>query len=757
MNASTAAQARHARAPAYLQDRWVRTLAIILTGGLIVAATVIEAPRAHALPGCPEVLPAAEVVPGDTGYGLTVSRGTTPEPFDVEVVGVLDDALAPGVPLIVVEVDSPELDRVGGIWGGMSGSPVYVHGRLLGAVAYGFSWGPSDLGGVTPAEAMVRVPDRPTLPPPVMPTEIELPSELRSLAIEDGVTRAQAGTMRPLEVPVRVSGPAGAKLDRFISSFEQRYPGTRVVRGTGSAGLEADGAGSTTIVPGGNLAVSLAFGDYNAVGIGTATSVCGDTVIGFGHPLLYDGATRLGIHGARTLRVVDDAVFGPLKLANAGPLVGTIDQDRLAGVAGRLGSLPVTTAVTSSIINLDETSTTTGRTDVVHPHELFWPILVHGWTNYDLLVFDDPYVSGSSEVEWRIEGLRQDGTPWQLTRSNRHADRYDLSTASLVEMAMYAELLGSDPAEEVRVTSVDHQARAGTSYQALQILGRELQIEDPDGQLLDARLGLELVPGTTLTLVVPLREFRGEVRTVDVELEIPADAAGYGELVITGGASMGMDGFSECFFDYSEECGAPRAGTFDELLTHLAAQPRNDELIVSLLLYSEDFSHDEPFAEGLLFEEEHGVPAARTSIQLEQVVTGGAYVEVFTAFEPEPQPDEPEPEPDEPEPEPDEPEPDEPDPGDGVVVSGQRLVGDWNGDGAATPGWFVDGRWHLLLDDATGEVLSFSYGRPTDTPVVGDWNGNGTQTVGVVRGTTWLLRNSTSAGNHDLAYRPGAS
>jgi hypothetical protein len=744
VSASRTPRARHARVSVPVPDRWTRTLAFILTGGLILAAAVLPAPQAQALSECPEVLPAAEVVPGETGYGLTVSRGTTPERFDVEVVGVLENAVAPGIPLFVVEVASPEIDRVGGIWGGMSGSPVYVDGRLLGAVAYGFSWGPSSLGGVTPAEAMLRVPGRPTLPAPVMPAEIELPSEMRSLAIEDGVARSEAGTMRPLEIPVRVSGPAGAKLDRFVSSFEQRYPGTRVVRGTGGAGWEQDGAESSTIVPGGNLAVSLAIGDYTAVGIGTATYICGETVLGFGHPLLYDGPTRLGLHGARAIRVVDDAVWGPYKLANAGPLVGTIDQDRLAGVAGRLGSLPVTTAVTSEIVSLDDASTTTGRTDVIHPHELFWPILVHGWINYDLLVFDNLYVSGSSEVEWSIEGLREDGSAWQLIRSNRHASQYDLSTESLIEMAMYADLLGSNPAEQVRVTSVDHRARAGTPYQALQIVGHELKVEGPDGELLDTRHGIELIPGTTIRIVVPLREFRGEVRTVDVELEVPADAAGYGELVIAGGGSMGMDGFFECFYDYSEDCGEPPARTFDELLAHLAAQPRNDELVVSLLLYGEDhFSDDEePSVEELFFDGEHGIPTIRTSVQLDQVVSGSAYVEVFTAIEPEPDPDDPDPGPG-------------PDPDDGMVVSGQRLVGDWDGDGVATPGWFDAGQWYLVVDDAVGGVLSFSYGRATDTPVVGDWNGDGTQTIGVVRANHWYLRNTNTSGPGTIDFRYG--
>ena len=733
MNAATGARARHARRSTHIPARWSRTLAFILTGGLILAAVVTPGPQAHAVPDCPEVLPAAEVTPGDTGYGLTVSRGTTPEPFDVEVIGVLENALAPGLPLIVIEATSPEIERVGGIWGGMSGSPVYIDGRLLGAVAYGFSWGPSRLGGVTPAEAMLRITERPTLPPPVMPAEVDLPPELREMAIEDGVARAQAATMQPLEIPVRVSGPSGAKLDRFASSFEERYPGTRVVRGAAGAGWEQDGAGGTTIVPGGNLAVSLAIGDYTAAGTATATYVCGETVLGFGHPLLFDGPTRLGMHGARAIRVVDDAIGGPYKLANPGPLVGTIDHDRRAGVAGRVGTLPVTTAITSEILNLDDAITTTGRTDVIHPSELGWPIVVHGWINYDLLVFDNPYVSGSAEVAWTIEGLRENGSPWRLDRSNRHADRSDLASSSLFEVAMFAELLRANPAEKVRVTSVDYTAQAGTPYEALQILGRQVQVRGPDDELLDARHGIELVPGTTLTLVVPLREFRGEVRTVDVELEIPADAAGFGELVIAGGGRFGDDGFYECFFYDGEECADPDPATFDELLAHLAAQPRNDELIVSLQLYGEDgFIEDEEdmLVGSLLFDEEHRFPTARASVQLDQVVTGSSYIEVFTTFEPGP----------------DEPDPDEPDPGEEVVVSGRRLVGDWNGDGVATPGWFDGGRWHLLLEADTGELLSFSYGRATDTPVVGDWNGDGTQTVGVVRGNRWYLRTTNTGG-----------
>ena len=87
--------------------------------------------------------------------GLTVSRGTEPEEFTGTVLGVLTDGISPGVDMIIADLDSPAIDAAGGIWQGMSGSPVYAEdGRLLGAVSYGLSYGPSPIAGITPFEAM---------------------------------------------------------------------------------------------------------------------------------------------------------------------------------------------------------------------------------------------------------------------------------------------------------------------------------------------------------------------------------------------------------------------------------------------------------------------------------------------------------------------------------------------------------------------------------------------------------------------------
>jgi hypothetical protein len=558
--------------------------------GVAVAAllsTMVVAPPAIATaqePGpvdCPTIRPVSGVAAGDVGVGYTVARGVEPEPFDVEVVDVLTDALAPGVPLIVVETESPELDRVGGIWAGMSGSPVYVEGELIGAVGYGFSLGPSKLGGVTPATAMQQVASRPTLPPPpgAAPRSVPMNAEVRSLATrEHGVTAGAARAMAPLEVPVRLSGPGGAKFERAADAFESAYPGTRVVR-SGAAGTAT--AAATDIVAGGNLAVSLAYGDHSAVGVGTTTFVCDGVATGFGHPLLYDGATRLGLHGASTVRVVDDATLGPYKLANPTAPVGTIDQDRLAGVAGRVGPLPLTTAITSRLTVAEGPGTVTGRTDAVLPDALFGAVLNHGWINYDLKALDDLLAAGTSTVSWRIDGIRRDGSPFTVRRRDRHASLEDLSTEALIDVAAAAQELQDNPFETIRVTDVDYEADVTSTYAAYRIVDA-MTVSVDGSPPVSAASGVELAPGSEVTLGVPLRRYRAGTRTVDVTLRVPDGTSGFGSIEVSGGTG-GFEDPLECLYA-PEFCRGPAAEDLDGLLASIASRPRNDQLVATLRL-----------------------------------------------------------------------------------------------------------------------------------------------------------------------------
>ena len=129
--------------------------AAALVAGTATTAALGSSAQAAPTPDCKAPYPVASLTPGDAVTGKTVSQGVTPAPFTGEVIGVLDDGIAPGLDMVIVDLDSPAISAAGGIWQGMSGSPVYAgDGRLIGAVAYGLAYGPSPIAGVTPFEDM---------------------------------------------------------------------------------------------------------------------------------------------------------------------------------------------------------------------------------------------------------------------------------------------------------------------------------------------------------------------------------------------------------------------------------------------------------------------------------------------------------------------------------------------------------------------------------------------------------------------------
>ena len=174
------------------RSRIVATLAASL--GLVAAAGAVTTGPAVSVPptgDCPTAFPAADLVRDQPVEGLTVTQGTTPTEFSGKVIGLLQDGIAPDIDMIMMELDSSEIRRVGGIWQGMSGSPVYTQtGELIGAVAYGLAWGPSPVAGITPYEDM----DNYLTPQAASPArQVEVSNaEASRIAAESDVSQGQA-------------------------------------------------------------------------------------------------------------------------------------------------------------------------------------------------------------------------------------------------------------------------------------------------------------------------------------------------------------------------------------------------------------------------------------------------------------------------------------------------------------------------------------------------------------------------------------
>src|SRR4051794_38573447 len=205
--------------------RAVTALALTATGLSGLAAI---APAVSATDGCPAAAPLSAATRDAPVNGVTVSSGTDPEPFTGSVIGVLNDGIAPGLDLILATLDSPELERVGGIWAGMSGSPVYTaDGQLLGAVSYGLSIGPSRVAGITPAAEMYALLDDGATAAGA--SRVALTPTMRRALVASGTattTQADSGMTR-LPVPLAVSGlsPERRAAPRVMDRLTRQAPG----------------------------------------------------------------------------------------------------------------------------------------------------------------------------------------------------------------------------------------------------------------------------------------------------------------------------------------------------------------------------------------------------------------------------------------------------------------------------------------------------------------------------------------------------
>jgi hypothetical protein len=401
--------------------------AAAVTGLCLSAAAVVQAPSQAASGTCDTAYPVSELTSGQAVNGLTVSSGTTPEAFTGEVLGVLQDGIEPGVDMIMMRLTSPEIDRVGGIWEGMSGSPVYASdGRLIGAVAYGLAYGTTPVAGITPYEDMQQYAGTPPAP-----LRVKVPtSAARTIARSTDVTAAQADQgFAELKVPTGIAGLSPQVLARDTGR-PYLDPHAYAV---GRAGA-AQSPGIDEMIAGGNLVATLSTGDVLQGAIGTVTSVCNNTVVGFGHPLNFVGRSTYGMAGADTLYIQEDPIYVPFKVANIGDLVGTVQQDRMTGIAGVIGLDPPSLPITSTVTYTPDGGTARSRTG---HSDVQLQDAAAGTANYELILNHqaelDAYQPGSEDQSWTVRGHTASGA-FTFHGGNRYTDGFDITFASVWDL-----------------------------------------------------------------------------------------------------------------------------------------------------------------------------------------------------------------------------------------------------------------------------------------------------------------------------------
>lgn len=559
-----------------------RVPSAILGTVAIAAAGLATVPAAQSAPdpSCPAAYPVAALSEGQAVTGLTVSKGTAPSSFTGEVVGVLDDGIAPDLDLVLVRLSSAALEQAGGVWYGMSGSPVYAaDGRLVGAVSYGLGLSPSMVTGVTPAADMKKLLQSGTataqksLAAAARDDSVDLPRAMSRELVSSGAAAPAevAQGFNRLPLPLAVSGLSARRMEQAAKLMP-----TRNVRMYKSSAAPLRGA-AVDIVPGGNVAASASYGDLTWAGVGTATAVCGDQVLAFGHPFMYSGRTSLTMHGATALLVQEDPYWGgAFKVTNLAAPVGLVDGDRLAGLHGVLGPPPAVTTATSYVAA--EGRSRTGTTRISFQRDLPSLVAGHMWADQDRVL--DGYTKGSGTASWTVSGVRKSGGPFAYTRSDRFASPYDISYEVPNDLYVQLVQLQANEFEPVVVKQVRTTSRLNTRYERFVI--KKVQVrKGATWAPLNPNRQLRLRPGGTVRLRVALLSPTLGTRRVRLEVPVPVRAAGRsGSLTVMGGNSYGGEEIYE-----GEQPTGMSVKSLDQLLEEFRSAPRNDMVLADLDFY----------------------------------------------------------------------------------------------------------------------------------------------------------------------------
>jgi hypothetical protein len=294
------------------------------------------------------------------GIGKTCFRGSNPEEFSVEILGVMR-GISPGANAVLARFSGGPIDQVG-VFEGMSGSPVYIDGKLLGAVAFSFPFAKEAVGGITPITQMVdafiespaggQAGSKVLLKKSMLWQYLQPPAqsggkndELRitppELRLQPSFSLSPGHALMPIATPLSLGGFSAEALQRFAP--ELRALGFSILQGTGATTLQAGAApksnaakDNSVLEPGSNIVVPLVRGDLEATAGGTVTYIEGDRLYAFGHLLFDLGNTELPMHKARTITVFP-SMQSSFKILETTDPVGTIRQDRNSGIYGILG------------------------------------------------------------------------------------------------------------------------------------------------------------------------------------------------------------------------------------------------------------------------------------------------------------------------------------------------------------------------------------------------------------------------------------
>jgi hypothetical protein len=508
-----------------------------------------------AVPPPVETLSPDKLAPGMRGYGVSdFGDGKGIQKFDVEVLGVLK-RYAPRQDLILARVSGANLE-VSGIIAGMSGSPIYIDGKLVGALAYGWPFSKDAICGITPIQSMLDIRHAPARPPvPIggssgsggsgsgsgesratnaraAATDLFPGAGGAAISTKDLMEAFTTGRfadkmdalvkplkpsnaegMAALPLPVSFSGVASAdslfgrvaSMAGWISSVggaasASAAPAAAMSVPSGSS-AKANSEAPGDLHPGSAVATQLLSGDMDLSATGTVTWVEGNSLLAFGHPFLSMGPVSMPMAKADVLTVLP-SIYRSFKFAATGPVLGSITQDRSTGILGTFGSRAPMVPITLNISS-DGMPPQTYWFQAVH-NSMLTPILSAIAIDNVLTTLEKR--SGERTLVWKSSI----NTPDRNVRWDSVFSGLSAREEAVASLALLTNYLMANEFRDLTINGIDVEISHSDRLQNARILHVEAQKE-------------RVRPGEEVPVQVDLVDFRGSSRRVVLPLKIPAD------------------------------------------------------------------------------------------------------------------------------------------------------------------------------------------------------------------------------------------
>jgi hypothetical protein len=510
----------------------------------VFAATVLAIGVLLATPNAQtSTLSLEEIRPGMVGVGRTVFSGNELEDFKVHILGVMRNVIGPKRSLILARLEGGPLAKTGVI-AGMSGSPVYVDGKLIGAVSYALGqFSTEPIAGITPIAEMVDATMMGGSARATRPVSIALPASPRQLldiwsrdlgrarpfvdepsqalvvsGAATDLTRVSA-MLRPIAVPMIASGFDAAVIDPLSPTLTAAgfVPMSSSAQ---SAGTRLNASEDRPLRPGDALGVGLLTGDFELGATGTVTHVDGDRVYAFGHPLYNLGPTQFPMTRA-TVQVVLPSLMASSKLASFGPVIGTVQQDRATAIAGRLGAGPSLIPVTITL-NSDRSPSRTFNFGVVRDFT-FTPLL----TYLSVANVLTSYERGVGPASYSIRGSASIRSQGDLSFEDIFSGEQATGGAAAYVAGPLTALL-KNTGEPVDVEKISLTIDASEQPRSARI--ERVWLDTPRPRA-----------GQKATVHVAMRSSRGEEVVRQLAIEIPANVTGSLQLIVADAARTTAD------------------------------------------------------------------------------------------------------------------------------------------------------------------------------------------------------------------------